>query len=115
MLFLNPLLPFLARCVALGLFRDYNTIEDVLNIPAPPEGEQAIVLKWSNPNAPLFSDQEGKMEKVFSFAQGLRDLGIRAGYKDPPRPHQIRAGNLSSVSKSLPSRWDNLRSQGNHR
>ncbi|RYP53371.1 hypothetical protein DL768_001616 [Monosporascus sp. mg162] len=53
----NPMLPFLARLLAYGAFRDYNTIDDLLTI-VPPEGEM-LVIQWKDHllETPFFRNQ----------------------------------------------------------
>ena len=105
----NPLLPFLARLLAHGAFRDYNTIDDLLRI-VPREGEM-WVLQWKDEllETPFFKSQStDNIETATAFSERQRFLGLRAGYAVPPRNHDIRAEGLYLMStdtmppKSLP-------------
>ncbi|KAF5965393.1 carbonic anhydrase 2 [Fusarium coicis] len=96
----NPMLPFLARILAHGAFRDYRTIDDLLAI-TPPEGEM-WVIQWKDHllDTPFFRSQPGKdIETAGAFSHRLRLLGLRAGYPTPPRHHDIRAEGLHLMNQ----------------
>ncbi|EXK83429.1 hypothetical protein FOQG_12291 [Fusarium oxysporum f. sp. raphani 54005] len=96
----NPMLPFLARILAYGAFRDYRTIDDLLSI-TPPEGEM-WVIQWKDHllETPFFRSQSGKdIETAGAFSHRLRSLGLRAGYPTPPRHHDIRAEGLHLMNQ----------------
>jgi hypothetical protein len=93
------MLPFLARLLVHGAFRDYHTIEELLSI-MPPEGEM-LQLYWRDEllDNPFFKNQstknsEEKIETADAFSKRLRALGLRAGYPKPPTVHDFRAEGL---------------------
>ncbi len=89
------MLPFLARLLAYGAFRDYDTIDDLLKI-MPREDETAI-LQWKDEllETPFFKRQStDNIETANAFGNRQRRLGLRAGYAVPPRHHDIRAEGL---------------------
>ena len=95
----NPMLPFLARLLVHGAFRDYHTIEELLSI-LPPEDEM-LQLYWRDEllDTPFFKkqsnmDSEEKIETAGAFSNRLRALGFRAGYARPPTGHDFRAEGL---------------------
>ncbi|OJD27268.1 hypothetical protein ACJ73_01337 [Blastomyces percursus] len=98
-LLLNPILPLLAMCLAWGLFRDYITDNEILDIQAPPEGE-VYLIEWSAPNAPLYKGWNGEMQTASSFDSDRRALGKRAGYIDPPTVHDYRAEGLVQIDRN---------------
>ncbi|OJD24096.1 hypothetical protein ACJ73_04548, partial [Blastomyces percursus] len=98
-LLLNPILALLAMCLAWGLFRDYITDNEILDIQAPPEGE-VYLIEWSAPNAPLYKGWNGQMQTASSFDSDRRALGKRAGYIDPPTVHDYRAEGLVQIRES---------------
>ncbi|KAJ4507506.1 hypothetical protein HRR83_004084 [Exophiala dermatitidis] len=95
---LNPILPKLAMCLARGAFRDYKTIDDVFNIPAPPEKE-VYQLFWepSICNSPFYEGATTEIEKANSYSTRLNDLGRRADYVKPPTIHDFRAEGLHLI------------------
>ncbi|KAK5188855.1 hypothetical protein LTR96_010859 [Exophiala xenobiotica] len=95
---LNPILPKLAMCLARGAFRDYKTIDDVFNIPAPPEKE-VYQLFWepSICNCPFYEGATTEIEKANSYSTRLNDLGRRADYVKPPTIHDFRAEGLHLI------------------
>lgn len=115
----NPMLPFLARLLAHGGFRDYCTIEELLSI-VPPEGEM-LQLYWKEEllDTPFFQSQPSngsaeKIETAAAFSKRNRALGFRAGYPKPPTVHDWRAEGLywigayvmlSSLFSSLIVSW----------
>ncbi|KAH7117175.1 hypothetical protein B0J13DRAFT_590224 [Dactylonectria estremocensis] len=91
----NPMIPFLARLLAYGAFRDCRTIEDLLTI-VPPEDEM-LVLQWKdNLLETLFfkSQSTDNIGSAAAFSHGQRLLGLRAGYATPSSHHDIRAEAL---------------------
>ncbi|KAL6240235.1 hypothetical protein RBB50_012872 [Rhinocladiella similis] len=95
---LNPILPKLAMCLARGAFRDYKTIDDVFNIPAPPEKE-VYQLFWepSICNCAFYEGATTEIEKANSYSTRLNDLGRRADYVKPPTIHDFRAEGLHLI------------------
>lgn len=98
---LNPILPKLAMCLARGAFRDYKTIDDVFNIPAPPEKE-VYQLFWepSICNCPFYEGATTEIKKANSYSTRLNDLGRRADYVRPPTIHDFRAEGLHLIGGS---------------
>ena len=82
--------------IAAKAFRDYDTIEELLDI-VPPEGEM-LHLQWKEGvlNTPFFKSMSArqKIEKANAFSFRLRALGIRTGYPRPPTIHDFRAEGL---------------------
>ncbi|KAK0747306.1 hypothetical protein B0T21DRAFT_300960, partial [Apiosordaria backusii] len=100
----NPMLPILAILIATKAFKDYETIEDLLDIQ-PSEGEM-IHLQWKESvlDLPFFKSMSargtpGKIETATAFSKRLRLLGFRAGYPRPPTIHDFRAEGLYWIDK----------------
>ncbi|KAM9874786.1 hypothetical protein VDGL01_11107 [Verticillium dahliae] len=101
----NPMLPILAILIASKAFKDYDTIDDLLSIPPPPEGEM-VALQWKKEvlDSPFFKSMSsrttsGKIESAGSVSKRLRALGVRAGYTKPPTFHDFRAEGLFWINK----------------
>ena len=71
----------LARAIADDAFRDYSTMEELLDIE-PPENEMYHLQQRDDIlDKPFFRViSTGEMEKADTFSRRLRELGIRAGY-----------------------------------
>ena len=84
-LFCNPVLTMLARAIADNAFRDYGTIEELLEIE-PPENEMYYLRQNKSVlGKPFFYVvSTGEIEKADTFSRRLRELGVRAGYLRPP-------------------------------
>ncbi|KAK3364947.1 hypothetical protein B0T24DRAFT_598267 [Lasiosphaeria ovina] len=77
----NPMLPFLARLLAHGAFRDYDSIHDLLNMV--PREDEMLVLEWKDDllETPFFKSQStDNIETARAFGARQRLLGLRAGY-----------------------------------
>lgn len=103
---LNPMLPFLARLVVHGAFRDYDTIEELLNIK-PPDDEM-LQLHWKDEllDTPFFKAQSTRnsgerIETAAAFSKRFRAWGLRAGYPKPPTGHDFRAEGLYWIGTTL--------------
>ena len=94
-LFYNPVLTMLARAIADHTFRDYSTIEELLEIE-PREDEMYHLRQnesvLSKPFFQVISNRE--TEKADTFSRRLRELGVRAGYLRPPTIYDFRAEGL---------------------
>ncbi|QKX61611.1 uncharacterized protein TRUGW13939_08763 [Talaromyces rugulosus] len=95
--FLNPVLMFLALWIARGAFRDYSTVDQILDIPPPAQGRDAHVLHWRDGNLPLFPGVDQRIQKANAFDAHRYFLGKRAGFPYPPTIHEIRAEGVSLV------------------
>jgi hypothetical protein len=96
-LFWNPILTHLAMFTGKGAFRDYKTVDDLLDIE-PPE-EEMFRLEW-DPRVlddPLYQREGGGIDSARVFSQRIRDLGFRAGYARPPTIHDFRAEGLHLI------------------
>lgn len=88
----------LARSVADNAFRDYSTIEELLDIKAPEI--EIYYLRQSNNilDKPFFHlISTGEMEKADTLGRRLRELGVRAGYPRTPTIYDFRAEGLYLV------------------
>ena len=97
-LFCNPILTHLAIFIAKNAFRDYKTIDEILDIE-PPEEEEMFPLQW-DPHVldlPLYQRDNGEIESAVIFSRRLRELGFRAGYIRPPTIHDFRAEGLHLI------------------
>ena len=99
-LFCNPVLTMLARAIAENAFRDYSTMEELLEIE-PPENEMYHLRQNESVlGKPFFHVvSTGEMEKADTFSRRLRELGVRAGYLRPPTIHDFRAEGLYLVGR----------------
>ena len=89
------MLPYLARLLVHGAFRDVRTMKELLSI-VPPEGEM-MQLYWKDEllDKPFYKSQSAeKIETAGAFSNRLRALGFRAGYPKPPTVHDFRAEGL---------------------
>lgn len=97
----NSMLPILAMLIAAKAFRDYDTIEELLDI-VPPE-EEMLHLQWKESvlGTPFFKSMSAreKIEKANAFSFRLRALGFRTGYPRPPTIHDFRAEGLYWIDK----------------
>ena len=95
-LFCNPVPKMLARAIANHAFRDYSSMDELLEIE-PPEDEMYHLRQHESvldkPFVHVISN--GEMEKADIFSRRLRELGIRAGYLRPPMYHpRLPGGGL---------------------
>ncbi|KAL2041983.1 hypothetical protein N7G274_005171 [Stereocaulon virgatum] len=100
-LFCNPVLTMLARAIADNAFRDYSTMEELLEIE-PPENEMYHLRQNEKcAQQALFSTSSppARWKKADTFSRRLRELGVRAGYLRPPTIHDFRAEGLYLVDK----------------
>ncbi|KAK0636608.1 hypothetical protein B0T17DRAFT_85569 [Bombardia bombarda] len=103
-LFCQPILFILVILVAKRAFRDYETIEELLDL-IPPDGEM-YPLQWreSVVDMPFFESisakaPSGKIENASAFSKRFQGLGFRSGYPRPPTVHDFRAIGLYLVDK----------------
>ncbi len=99
-MFCNPVLTMLARAIADNAFRDYSTIEELLEIE-PPENETYLLRQNESVlGKPFFYVvSTGETEKADTFSRRLKELGVRAGYLWPPTIHDFRAEGPSGVMR----------------
>lgn len=93
------MLPFLARLLVHGAFRDYTTVEELLRIKPP--NDEMLQLHWKDEllDTPFFKaqsskDSEERIETAAAFSKRFRAWGLRAGYPKPPTGHDFRAEGL---------------------
>ncbi|KAK3169331.1 hypothetical protein OEA41_008714 [Lepraria neglecta] len=99
-LFCNPVLTMLARAIADHAFRDYSTMEELLEIEPPEDEMYHLRQNESVLSKPFFQViSNGEMEKADTFSRRLRELGVRAGYLRPPTIHDFRAEGLYLIDK----------------
>ena|SRR5947207_1702116 len=98
---LNQILLKLPICLARRAFRDYKTIDDVLDIPAPPEKE-TYQLHWDSSvqECPFYDGGTGEIEKENTYSTRLSNIGRRADYVIPPTIHDFRAEGLYLIGGS---------------
>jgi hypothetical protein len=86
----------LAMLVARNTFRDYKTVDEVLDLE-PPEGEGFLIFRWdpSVEDQPFFEASSGDIETASAIGRYLKELGIRANYVNPPTFHDFRAEGLT--------------------
>lgn len=95
LLFCNSVLTMLARAIADHAFRDYSTMEELLEIEPPKNEMYHLRQNESVLGKPFFHViSTGKMEKADTFSRRLRELGIRAKYLRAPTIHDFRAEGL---------------------
>lgn len=110
-LFLNPLLPHLAFLIATKAFKNYKTLEKLLEAEPRP-GEDITQLEWSDDqlDKPFYPSMSGTgVGKANAFGDRFRAAGIRAGFPSPPRVHDIRAEGLNLVGMQFPFIFNNSR------
>ena len=98
-LFLNSLLPHLAFLIATKAFRDYDTLEQLLDAK-PRRGQNITQLEWSDGHLvkPFYPSTSGTgVGKANAFGARFKAAGVRAGFPSPPRVHDIRAEGLNLV------------------
>jgi hypothetical protein len=109
-LFCQPILFILAILVAKRAFRDYETIEELLDL-VPPDGEM-YPLQWreSVVNLPFFESMSakapsGKIENASAFSKRFQGLSFRSGYPRPPTVYDFRAIGLYLVGMYINSAY----------
>jgi hypothetical protein len=107
-LFCQPMLFILAILVAKRAFKDYETIDELLDL-VPPNGEM-YPLQWSKSvvDLPFFESMSakalpGKIENASAFSNRFRGLGSRSGYPQPPTVHDFRAIGLYLIGMYINS------------
>ncbi|RYP14043.1 hypothetical protein DL767_010440 [Monosporascus sp. MG133] len=122
-LFAQPMLHWLVNIISARAFRDYQTIEDVLNV-IPEEGESFCFLDWADDmlNKPVFpewseSGPEDKAKNDKAWGNQVSQWAKRAGFINGLPIHAIRreilikvngktftlSGKTSSIANSLGS------------
>lgn len=97
-MFCNPVLTMLARAITDHAFRDYSTMDELLEIEPPEDEMYRLRQHKSVHDKPFFHViSNGEMEKADTFSRRLRELGIRAGYLRPPTIHDFRAEGLYPI------------------
>jgi hypothetical protein len=80
-------------------FRDYETLEELLAL-TPTEEQESFQIYWKDEvlDKPFYLAQSSKgaakIESAGSFSARHRDLGLRAGFPQPPTIHDWRAEGL---------------------
>jgi hypothetical protein len=94
----------LALFLADDAFKDYHSQEELFELELKDPDQPIWELQWDERvrNLPVFPQVrcDGPSDKTLStnaFTRQLQDLGRRAGYKLPLKPHQIRAEALIKV------------------
>ncbi len=102
LLFGNPVLTMFARTIADNVFRDYSTIEELLEIE-PLEDEMYRLRQNNHILSKLFFHvlSTGESEKADTFSRRPRELGFRAGYLRPLTVHDFRSEDLYLSGMSL--------------
>ena len=90
----------LAMCVTRGAFRDYTTLEGILEIPPPPKKDMHR-LHWhvNILNTPFYSTSTGQIQTANLFSGQVKNVGHRAGCAKPPTIHDFRAEGPYLVGK----------------
>ncbi|TVY12769.1 hypothetical protein LARI1_G009008 [Lachnellula arida] len=111
-LFCNPILTYLAKFIAKGVFRDYKTMDALLSLE--PIGDEMFQLYWDPEvlDLPFFQKDNGQIDTADILSKRLRELGFRSGYEFPPTIHDFRAEGLFLIGSYF---GDELRSTVNNR
>ena len=91
----------LVKAVADDAFRDYRTLEELLELEPFDDEMHQIHFKQDVLNKPFFEMSNGKIQKANSFGKDLRDFGFRAGYLRAPTIHDFRAEGLYLIGMIL--------------
>ncbi|KAH7016456.1 uncharacterized protein B0I36DRAFT_46367 [Microdochium trichocladiopsis] len=97
----NGFLFHLAFLLARNAIEGHETIDTLLAVKPNP-GEDISVIPWTKgiEGHPFYPNIRSKgVERAVTISARIRKLGFRAGYIDPPRPHEFRASSLLRVSK----------------
>jgi hypothetical protein len=84
-LYANPIMPVLAIAIADEAFQDYQTVEDIFEIPVPPDGIPfELRIKKELDQVPFFQVMSaegptGKIQTAGSHSKRTVDAGHRAG------------------------------------
>lgn len=93
----------LARAIADHAFRDYSTMEELLEIEPPDDEMYHLRQNESVLGKPFFQViSNGEMEKADTFSRRLRELGVRTGYLRLPTIHDFRAEGLYLIGMFPP-------------
>ena len=107
-LFCNPILMHLPIFLGRDAFRDYHTVDQLLIIPAPEDGEMhRIHWKPEMLNQPIYQKADGKIDTASTYCARLRALATRAGYTAFSN-HYFRRECLFNIGKIRLSRELNV-------
>ncbi|KAH7038394.1 uncharacterized protein B0I36DRAFT_346376 [Microdochium trichocladiopsis] len=98
-LFESGMLFHLAFLLAKNALQGCETIAKLF-AKKPYPGDTISVIPWKEgiEDEPFYPSAFGKgVERAGPISHRIRELGIRAGYAQPPRPHDFRAGSLLRV------------------
>ncbi|KAL2015888.1 hypothetical protein VTK56DRAFT_4663 [Thermocarpiscus australiensis] len=105
-LFAQPMVHWLVNIISAQAFRDYHTIEDVLNV-IPEEGESFCFLEWAEDmlDKPVFpewsgSGPENKAKNDKAWGNQVSQWAKRAGFIHGLAIHAIRREILIKVNDS---------------
>ncbi|KAI5920138.1 hypothetical protein F4810DRAFT_713837 [Camillea tinctor] len=100
-LYMNPMLFHLVIFIANGALRDYRGKEGLLKLLDVRLGpdQPKMVISWDRMvlSNPIFSGPSGKILGANAFSKVLRELGIRAGFPDPPSLQCFRSEGLTRI------------------
>jgi hypothetical protein len=103
-LFCNSLLFTLAKLLSRNAFRDFSTIESLLEF-VPPKDTRSYPIAWRDDllEQPFFlgAGRNGSIETASAFHRRQKDAGIRACFPDPPTMHDWRANSLFLIGKYI--------------
>ncbi|KAI0534969.1 hypothetical protein GGR58DRAFT_515723 [Xylaria digitata] len=105
-LIINPMLFMLAIFLAVGAFKKYSMVEQVLAVK-PPTDQQYWELEWADHvlDLPVFPEMspDGPTEKIqtaSAFCTQIRDLSLRAGMEIPVTIHGGRREALIQATRN---------------
>ncbi|KAK4032828.1 hypothetical protein C8A01DRAFT_50461 [Parachaetomium inaequale] len=108
-LIVQPLVFMLAIFLARGAFKNYCTLEQVLNVK-PPANRRSWVLEWADHvlDQPVFPEVSAdgpteKIQRATSFSKQVKALSLRAGMEHGVTIHSFRREALiQATSESFP-------------
>ncbi len=94
----NPLLTRVAILLAKGAFRDFQTVDELLDIVPPEEGSVRIHWHPDFLERPVYERGDGHIWSARTYCARLHDAGIRAGFPSLGN-HDFRAEGLRAIGK----------------
>ena len=87
-----------AILLAKGASRDFQTVDELLDVVPPEEGIVRIHWHPDFLNKPVYERGDGHIWSVRTYCARLRDTGIRAGFPSITN-HDFRAEGLRAIGK----------------
>ncbi|KAH9841009.1 uncharacterized protein C8Q71DRAFT_701269 [Rhodofomes roseus] len=98
----NPMLTRIAILLAKGAFRDFKTVDELLNVEPPKEGIVRIEWHPDFRDQPVYERDDGHIWSARTYCSRLSAAGIRAGFPSLQN-HDFRAEVIRAIDKKYSS------------